>query len=80
MWLFTPALRLATELELVRPDDGAANARRGTLWPWALGAFSWTSPAGWEIGAAVEASAGPEYRESMHALARVSYAFAQGTR
>jgi hypothetical protein len=66
------AFRVATELELGRPDDPRG---RGTLWPWALAAVGWTSPSGWEVATAVEASSGPEYRESIHALARVSYAF-----
>jgi hypothetical protein len=69
--------RVATELELVRPDDNSSN-RRGDLWPWALGAIAWSSPTGWEIATAIEASAGPEYRESVHALARVSYAVVDG--
>jgi hypothetical protein len=65
------AFRVGTELELVRPDD----AGRGALWPWALAALGWTSPSGWEIATGVEASSGPEYRESIHVLARASYAF-----
>jgi hypothetical protein len=67
----TTALRLASEVELVRPDNGGA---RGALWPWALGAVAWTSPSGWEIATAIEGSAGPELRSSVHALARLSYA------
>ncbi len=66
------SLRLATEIELVRPDDPRG---RGSLWPWALGAISWRSEDGWEIATALEGSSGPEHRESLHALARVSYAF-----
>ena len=66
------AFRIAAEIELVRPDDPRG---RGALWPWALGAVAWTSPGGWEIATALEASSGPELRESLHALARVSYAF-----
>ncbi len=66
------SFRVATEIELVRPDDPRG---RGALWPWALGALGWSSSSGWEIATAVEASAGSEYRESIHALARVSYAF-----
>ncbi len=60
------SLRASTELELVRPDD------RAVLWPWALGALGWTSASGWEVAGAVEAAAGRI--DSLHALARVSYA------
>lgn len=74
------AFRVATELELVRPDqDQARNTRRGSLWPWALAAIAWTSRTGWEIATAVEASSGPEYKESLNALARVSYSFGRNT-
>jgi hypothetical protein len=65
------AFRVATELELVRPDESRG---RGAVWPWALGALAWHSPTGWEIATAIEASAGPAYTSSLHALARVSYA------
>jgi len=68
------AFRVATEIELVRPDEPRG---RGALWPWALGAIAWRSPSGWEVATALEASVGPEYRESLHALARVSYAFGE---
>ncbi|MBX3197868.1 MAG: hypothetical protein KF894_06960 [Labilithrix sp.] len=71
------ALRVATEVELVRPDDARG---RGAVWPWALGALAWTSPQGWEIAGALEASAGPANRESLHALARVSYALGEPAR
>lgn len=64
--------RVATELELVRPDDPRG---RGALWPWALGAVSYRADSGWDAAIAVEASAGPEYRSSTHVLARLSYAF-----
>lgn len=67
----TEAFRVASEIELVRPDDPRG---RGSLWPWALGALAWSSPSGWEIATALEGSAGPEYRQALHALARVSYA------
>lgn len=66
------SLRVATELELVRPDDPRG---RGDLWPWALGALSWRSESGWETAAAVEGSSGPENRSEVHVLARLSYAF-----
>lgn len=71
------ALRLSTELELVRPD---APRGRGALWPWVLGAVAWRSAAGWEVAAAVEASARPEYQGTLHALARISYAFDEPAR
>ncbi|MBX3203753.1 MAG: hypothetical protein KF764_01730 [Labilithrix sp.] len=76
-WPLSAAIRLATELELVRPDEARG---RGAIWPWALGALAWTSPSGWEIAGALEASAGPENRESLHALARVSYALGEPPR
>lgn len=71
----TTALRVATELELVRPDrprDGAS------IWPWGLASFAWRGLDGWEAAAAVEASAGPAVRESLQALGRLSYAFGAG--
>jgi hypothetical protein len=68
----TQSVRAAAELELVRPDDPRG---RGDVWPWALGALSWTSADGWEVGGAVEGSSGGAVRESLQALARVSYAF-----
>jgi hypothetical protein len=68
------AFRVATELELVRPDDGSKGAQRGVLWPWALGSVTWSSLTGWEIATAIEASSGPSNREGIYALARVSYA------
>lgn len=70
-------LRVATELELVRPDDPRG---RGDLWPWALGALSWRSETGWETAAAVEGSSGPENRSEVHVLARLSYAFERSGR
>ncbi|MBX3185837.1 MAG: hypothetical protein KF819_02435 [Labilithrix sp.] len=79
----TAAFRVATELELVRPDEPRG---RGSLWPWALGALAWSSPSGWEIATGVEGSwgthlsaAGAEYRGALHALTRVSYAFGRTT-
>ncbi len=65
-------LRVATELELVRPDEPGD---RGALWPWALGALGYRPVPGWEVAAGVEASSGPTYRAETHALARLSYAF-----
>lgn len=71
----TAALRVASEIEIVRSDE--VRATRGMLWPWALGAVAWSSPSGWEIATAVEASAGPEHKEAIHALARISYAIGE---
>jgi hypothetical protein len=68
------AFRLATELELVRPDDDSKNAQPGVLWPWALGSIAWSSLTGWEVATAIEASSGPSNREGFYALARLSYA------
>jgi hypothetical protein len=65
-------LRVATEVELVRPDDPKG---RGEWWPWGLGALAWSSGTGWEVGAAVETSAGPEYRSEVHVLGRLSFAY-----
>jgi hypothetical protein len=70
-------LRVATELELVRPDDPRG---RGELWPWALGALAWRSESGWETAAGIEGSSGPENRAEVHLLARLSYAFERSAR
>jgi hypothetical protein len=65
------------ELELVCPDHPRG---RGTFWPWALGSIAWRSPDGWELAAALEASSGPELRESVYTLGRMSYAFGASDR
>lgn len=65
------ALRFATELELVRPDDPGS---RSALWPWALVALSWRGARAWDVAGAVEAAGGPD-RSWVAALARFSYAF-----
>jgi hypothetical protein len=70
----TDVLRLATELELVRPDRPRGGA---ALWPWALVAVAWRWQNGWEAAAAVEGSSGPAVRESVQALGRLSYAFGE---
>jgi hypothetical protein len=70
-------LRVATELELVRPDEARG---RGELWPWALGAVSWRSANGWETAAGVEGSSGPENRAEVHVLARLSYVWDRSAR
>lgn len=49
------SLALATELELVIPDD---DRMRGTVWPWALCAVSWDRGE-WRAAVAAEASASP---------------------
>jgi hypothetical protein len=66
------AFRVATEVELVRPDEARG---RGSLWPWALTAIAWRPASGWETAVGVETSAGPEHRAEANALARLSYAF-----
>jgi hypothetical protein len=64
--------RVATELELVVPDD---SQNRGDVWPWALGSIGWRSANGWEAAAGIEGASGPENRSEVHALARLSYSF-----
>lgn len=61
-------LALATELELVIPDEARD---RGTVWPWGLVAASWQR-SDWEAAIAVEASASPEYRHRVDALVQLS--------
>jgi len=61
------ALTLASELELVRPDD----ARRGSLWPWALVAASWQRGE-WSAALATEASASAEYRHRFDVLVQLA--------
>ena len=59
----------SAEVELVVPDDRS----RGSVWPWALGAITWRSAAGWDVAGAVEASATPQYRSRVDALLRLSH-------
>jgi hypothetical protein len=63
--------RYSSELEIVLPDhpDG-----RGVAWPWGLSSLAWRSPDGWEVAAAVEASASPLHRYEADGLLRVSRA------
>lgn len=70
-----PRFRVATEVELVRPDDPRG---RGELWPWVLFAVGYRPSPGWDVGVGIETSSGPEYRARTAALARLSYAFAGG--
>lgn len=73
--------RIGTELELVRPEPKPEDTRdRGALWPWALASVGYRFTSGWDVAAAIEASGGPEDRRSTAALARVSWAWAQGGR
>jgi hypothetical protein len=65
-------LRHSFEVEIVIPDHPNG---RGDAWPWGLSALSWTSPQGWQVAAAVEASSSPLYRYETNALVRVSGAF-----
>jgi hypothetical protein len=62
----TGELTGSTELELVRPDDGA----QGRWWPWAIGAVSWRQGP-WDAGIAIEAASSAEYRYRVDALARL---------
>ncbi len=61
--------RYSAEIEVVVPDypDG-----RGSAWPWGLWALSWRSRDGWEVAAAVEASASPLHRYEADGLVRLS--------
>lgn len=62
------ALAFSTELELVIPE---VDRGRGTLWPWALAALSWERGA-WQAAIAIEASASPEHRHRIDALAQLA--------
>ncbi len=59
------AFAAASELELVIPDDARG---RGTVWPWALVALAWDKGP-WHAAIAAEASATPEDRSRLDALA-----------
>jgi|HubBroStandDraft_2_1064218.scaffolds.fasta_scaffold14615_2 hypothetical protein len=61
--------RYSSEIEIVVPDhpDG-----RGVAWPWGLSSLAWRSSDGWDVAAAVEASASPLHRYEADALLRVS--------
>lgn len=73
----TRRVRLSTELELVRPDEGGA---RGELWPWALVAARYALTDRWDVAGGLEASAGPSDRAALYGIARASYAFDGGGR
>ncbi len=62
------AFALATELELVIPDDDRG---RGIVWPWSLVAVTWARSC-WTVAVAVEASASPEYRHRVDGLFQLS--------
>jgi hypothetical protein len=62
------SVRLATEVEAVRHDDGR-------FWPWALLALAYRAPRGWDFVAGVEAVTTRDERRELHALGRISYAF-----
>ena len=64
--------RVATEIEIVRPDEPRD---RGAYWPWVLGAVGYRPKPEWDVALGVEASSGPAYRAETHALARLSYVF-----
>lgn len=58
---------LATEVELVRPDEPDD---RGELWPWVMTALSWRRGS-WDAALAVEAQASAEERRRVDALVRI---------
>jgi hypothetical protein len=62
------SVTLATELELVIPDEDRG---AGSLWPWALVAATWKRGA-WESAIAIEASASPEFRHRVDGLLQLS--------
>jgi hypothetical protein len=62
-------LHAAAELEIAFPQNTAG---RGKVWPWGLLALGWKPTSCWEAALAVEASASPEFRQRVDALARVS--------
>jgi hypothetical protein len=68
-------LSLATELELVVPDEARG---RGAVWPWALAALRWRLAPRWETAAALEASASGEHTYRVDALVRVSHEWEVG--
>lgn len=70
------AFALATELELVIPDDDRG---LGRAWPWALIATSWQHGS-WQAAVALEASASPEYRHRVDALFQLSRQWTAGGR
>jgi hypothetical protein len=59
------AFAAASELEIAIPDDPRG---RGAIWPWALVAIAWDRGA-WHAAIAAEASATPEDRRRLDALA-----------
>ncbi len=61
------AWTLSTELELVIPDDARG---RGTIWPWAMTAMTWSRGV-WDAAVALEASASSEERGRLDALCRL---------
>jgi hypothetical protein len=65
-------LRLATELELVIPDEARG---RGAAWPWALVARAGRSGRGGDAAAAPEAAATPSHAFEVNALVRLSRAW-----
>lgn len=58
---------ISTELELVVPDHDRG---LGAVWPWGLAALSW-SRGPWQAAVAIEASASPEDRRRVDALAQL---------
>jgi len=76
--LFRKVLRVSSELELVRRDNG-------DVLPWGLLALGWITRQGWELGAAVEASSTSStvpvpVTVPVQALARAAYTFSRNNR
>ncbi len=69
--LFT-SVRLATEFELVRPDDQKGGTR---VWPWMLVGLGYRAPRGWDFAGGVELVGTRDDRREVHALLRVSHSF-----
>jgi len=68
--------RYSSEIEVVVPDHPEG---RGVAWPWGLSALSWRSHDGWEVAAALEASASPLHRYEADALVRLSRTFGEAS-
>ena len=85
-WQVAPAWRLASELELVRPDqvdvaerpgaglDALSSAPdRGEWWPWGLMALEYQPSDQWIVAAAVEASATARFERAVDGLLRATW-------
>lgn len=65
-------IAMSAEFELAMPDEARG---RGELWPWGIVAARWKPSDAWEIAAAVEGGATPEYVSRVDGLLRVSRAW-----